>query len=1348
MDTVLISVSVVAAAFLLLITVAAPQKPTFEKTERLSFYAVKQKIGELSKSCSVTERGSGIRVGEVKKTIKKIYALLDKKTEEGCALEGWEVLIYNRKEKVKEFFRRNRFVLGARLGHVNKLPRLFLFCREFVFSLNGIFSVGMLESAIEIFSEKCNLSADEHAALADMLCFCLYAFIAKTAIELFYYEESYEKGKKDGAEMRADLDYLHNCDYVCGLSETAHENAFVGLLESNGVNHADAYNDRNEKNSVAVATVMSAFASLDAVERAISRRGLKSDNTAVDVEKNEKTKKTVAGVSAGISVAVAVVFGFFVGTVWIVCFLPAVIVLFFGVEAVLSEALGLPRTELFSFVDRLKALTPVFIMFLAFLCSLRYSGAVLVVLCSELIAGVLTCAYRAIARPSMARLREFFDSIFRFIMQPTRAVLSIVSAVDKKGATAARLSKNGRATFFAQMAAGLIVIVFTAVFSDSAWMFTIGGLFFLGAFSELYYEKACKFRLKRKKYVEIVDVKFDQPVDDRIFFDTAAEVTNRLSNGGVSLFVDSGGKIVFGKSGSRSKYRLDMSLADGDGMGALMLNNCDGVFTGYDAVYRSYDDVIETCMRLTVPPSQGCVLIKLDVINRTENVVKKDFDLSVLSDAGRGGAYNKFRSGGVVYKAADEYIGVCCTRTARHDVKKSVLGAFGKPKVLISTNGSLVLGAFSCESIIFGILIQNDRIVANSFALIDEAYFDHALNCAFVYSQTDKQNQSDEKHYKENAGRFLRRRGDNYSFPDVELDTVTLDHVTSYGSIGSDGIVFDGKKTGGKCRAVSRLADDADFYVDIAADGDSIELFNGLPLFPSDEHVGVHLAESDCIWSPCGPLAGNSNIVAFYKGVCEYTSGANGCVSRLKRYVARGCSAEIFDLTVSNRTNKQRKISVALSFGISNDAGLSYDGGMHVCCAENGVGLFVCCSEPTASFCENIKSVLNMRSVSVFGGNVGCIAPMFIPPHKESRVVFALAAYSDIPKLTRIDKLLADRYLQAEKGRFRSIEHIKLFSDDIRLDTLYSQSLYRAYVCLLSESSIKKTLILCFGAKYADAECVKNKLKAICRRQEHNGELKDECGGIGATALLPLALLDYADFSCDYAFLGESIGFGGAGDGKECSVLEHCMRAVSRAVTYAESAQYDICVEEAFLLSASIRAVMDYLSHSARKKRFVSALMRLSDSARQFVFSLETSKSGYGLSGAASVLIKYIQGDAEGAFKALSEYAADATDNIGAFLCDFDGTAESVFYAAVTERFLGISVRGGTARVNPAIESGMRRAALELMFSDVKTSVTIDNSEPDGSWQMNVDRIAIASNKLGLTDGDGHRHVVFKRSGA
>ena len=162
-----------------------PQRPHFSAEQQVSKKAVLSRLVELSKSCSAVERGRGIDFDSIFDNLESGIENINEKMNFGKNVALWEKMLCDSSGSLRSAIElgRQKLILSKCLGHVNGVPRLFLFCDALVGLTCGDFDKTLLKSAVVSFSNRSPFDDRENDLLYAMLSFCLCGHI-KRAIDV------------------------------------------------------------------------------------------------------------------------------------------------------------------------------------------------------------------------------------------------------------------------------------------------------------------------------------------------------------------------------------------------------------------------------------------------------------------------------------------------------------------------------------------------------------------------------------------------------------------------------------------------------------------------------------------------------------------------------------------------------------------------------------------------------------------------------------------------------------------------------------------------------------------------------------------------------------------------------------------------------------------------------------------------------------------------------------------------------------------------------------------------------------------------------------------------------------
>lgn len=279
MQTVLIIAAIFAAVVLIVRFAAPPSVPKFDgDMQRIPDDTALRNIKMTGKRCAKTRRGFGIAYSSVK--IKDVIRAVRKKVLDGNNDE-WCLEICRHSDTLLNAFAycRRDIIMGSKLGHVGKYPRVFLFCEQAVRYRVCDIGESYLNSALSVFEEFAPLTSAERERLPGYMVYCLLGYLSAFASAVLRETNAYEKGFTDGKTGKIDLDRIASDGYVCGLvnaSARSETNAVERILEANDIDLKGAYDRRRERSARMYAAVRSVLRSLQTVIRFAGNSGIPS----------------------------------------------------------------------------------------------------------------------------------------------------------------------------------------------------------------------------------------------------------------------------------------------------------------------------------------------------------------------------------------------------------------------------------------------------------------------------------------------------------------------------------------------------------------------------------------------------------------------------------------------------------------------------------------------------------------------------------------------------------------------------------------------------------------------------------------------------------------------------------------------------------------------------------------------------------------------------------------------------------------------------------------------------------------------------------------------------------------
>lgn len=901
---------------------------------------------------------------------------------------------------------------------------------------------------------------------------------------------------------------------------------------------------------------------------------------------------------------------------------------------------------------------------------------------------------------------------------------------------------------------GVTLVALNASTARGAAAYVIGSALIAGAFLPVYAYRlyAYFFGKLGRKYSGKQIENLDREAFVSYFGGECDVKTNTLYALGSTVITDNRGGIRLSADGmGECAVGIEFEC---DGAKSRLIE-FDGAAENHRTVYRLVTDIAEYIVE-TIAPTDGAVAaLKTTVINRTCDVIRVSRTV-FCAPVGMSPEADKLRRirDGIAFVSCGAYdAAIYCDSAADFAVKNAE--CFVNAPASVSCKCETEIGAFSTGSIVFAVMLAAcDAPLYNTFELMCDRYFECERYAALAFADF--------------GGTDLK------ALPIVDKNAIYNDKTLFRGAKRSKMRFFDVLPAvcdrDGGILAVSphskNMIADGAFCAEISADGNSLESYKGERITGDSvwglNAVTVAVGEDECVWSPS-----KETVAMFDRGCCTFLSGKNGCVTKLKRFMARGKSAEIFYLSVEDKTGNARSLDIMFSVAA---------GGMRV--VKNGEKIFalresgrrgfaIFSSQEIADYTQYSEGFFRRgvvdRTRGFMSGGVSTLPAVSVkldlPPHGTGEVAFCLAVFDDGTKLDGISTERAFEFLKAEKDFYEQYSRITLCSTDERLNTAHKYLLYTAYTAFLRDKNsgnAENALIECLAAKYVDVTEVRGFLSELCRIQDGCGKFDCLQGNALRTALLfPLVVKDYVDHARDGLFLAEELPFKKVGEIKigRATVLEHCLRAIDHAALAAVQAfAANREFHSAPLLYAAVRAFLPYLPVSARQRQYSKIISELRFSVVKSRRKIAAAKIEYDALGGATVLTRYALGDDDGGYDGIKELlgCGDKPPTEQAPLCDRifsgDGVTAALAFVAVTEKLLGVKICGSRAKITPHTTLGTPHIEFELNYGDVSTGIAVDDTEELGSWQINVDKVTYATEWIKLSERQ-ELPLIFRRSG-
>lgn len=1340
MEQFLIIAAIIIACWLLSRAVLPPRRPRFRVLDRLPTDGIIYKASVLGKACRSTERGNGVDIKCLKK-LKRSLCALQKKAETSAKLEEWESTILENSVKISTAADKARRAMRFcyMLGHVRGVPRVFLLCNEIVGDARGDVSASLLSNAVNAFNGNAPLTYSELNILPDVLRFCLLGMMIGLIDEAGEKLRIYEKGVSDGKTGKVDLDSLWRCDYVCGLYSEIDGNAsaYDVILNGNGINRSESERARRLMLSETTAVIDSIVRSLDTADAFGAEKLIELSETNSILSRNEAYRSLDISEKIGYLAQIektakkqnsceAVVAHYAVDT---------------------AKTTGVDLSE---YVLKKEQSRNVRLM-------LIYAPITLFA-----VAFVLVCIF---ASPRYAAV---FPVIALIIYACFRlyAPIEAVRALEK-------LSD---------------IIVF-----------------------------------KRKIDPTYISPSVNRRADNIEYFGGESTYKkNTLIGRGVSVVCDNRGAVTVSDEDKTDDNSFSVDIGLKIDSSEIKLSACDGVFERHKTIYRAITSDIEFSAELICATDMKCCCFRLIVVNRTaetkhvkllavcEPIFASDADRSALK------CETKKIVGGAALICDSDVVGIGMGENSDNFGVKyaSEHGACGLPVFGKSFSPALIaekdiaIDKFASVNVIGCLAFSDDvRSTERQLALVkSDGYFDFAQCAARVYCDGSIVSKQDYDKYDVPIISSAPIVATNKEATHCDVPLPLFDYALKLGIGGflKDGGYAVDLRDGQPMRAWRNYLCDGDFCAEITHTGGSYSYSKAYPngltanSCRRDDFSSAFVAigESANIWSPTVSPIGKGNIAVVHRfGYSEYLCGYNGFFCTLKRYIARGKRAEIFDLVIENRESVERKIDVMFSVeaAVGLDTVTACKDRVSVTDKTVHNGFCILASErirDTTAYKEGYFVRGKIDRVFGFGKDGATIAPTVsvrikLPPDQNSRILFSIAECRD-GGLEHIDACDADKYLKQTIEYYSTFNRIELLSSDMALNNYHKWSLYQAYVCgflresVISDSVTRNKLTECKAVKYVDSAAVKKLILSACSMQYSDGSLSitdESCGDLSLDSLLlSFTVMEYIKHTGDYAVLEESTPFSSRKRGsravQRASVAEHCMRAVEYAVSSYDST-LDRRLRRMFIDLRHFYA--DCCSQTQRRSKFISAFGKIMNnsgcSAAQSVTARkigDTTVSGVrSIDALIRIFDLYGADDCGTAYSALKQFigrgdTAESAARYGAepyFICEYilsgellgvaygsDPSAAALYYALVTEKLIGLNIRGTRARINPQLSDNAPKIEFELYTDKGRVRITVDATEKVGEWQIRADRITYATDRITLSDSCD-TGLVFYRNG-
>lgn len=695
---------------------------------------------------------------------------------------------------------------------------------------------------------------------------------------------------------------------------------------------------------------------------------------------------------------------------------------------------------------------------------------------------------------------------------------------------------------------------------------------------------------RRKRNAENIAIADYSPYTKQAYFGGETDFKQNTVEGAAAVVADNRGNITVKSGGNTATLSLDVT-ADSE---RIMLAAFDGVFSPHKTTYRIAAESAEFAAELIAPVDGAVCSMRVTALNRTDEKLDIGIFAAAAVKAERE-SQHEFTLGKAA--RADKYAVALCSDNACSERETER----GKAEL----SNRFVLDGYEKRSIVINTLF------AENPELLERRAVAMCGDCGFASDEAAARD------YCANTDGFVGAREytpihepqkrEAHLADDVELPTVAYDTVTDFGGFIGDGGLLPGLSSGVE---IENVLCDGEYCLAAASDGNSARLFAQQNAITCDDGLTsafVALGEGGIAWTPTLRPLGKGNLyVIHHIGYSEYFCGYNGFVCVLRRYIAQGRRGELFDLTVENKTDKQRAVDIMLSVRSDCVCDVAMESGRLIAYGRDGDALFgIQSSERILEYTEFAEGYFNRGVIDRAGGfrSGGVLrAPtvstrVSVLPYGAKRVIFILREGDDMP--LKLDDKSADAILTAEKSRYAACARFTARTSDRALNRAFTWVQYSLFNTvkmyeLTDCDNAARDIVLYRAARYFDVGAVKRKILRLCQSQSEDGAAgylsERDKQSVTQLSALPLIVAGYVDFTRDFGALGEHVSFFSERDNDVCgaSVLEHCLRAVDIAVrAYADGAK---SISDAMLIRYVVKRYVQYCAESARKKRFEAAV--------------------------------------------------------------------------------------------------------------------------------------------------------------
>ncbi|MDE6293959.1 MAG: hypothetical protein K2L88_04985, partial [Clostridiales bacterium] len=828
--------------------------------------------------------------------------------------------------------------------------------------------------------------------------------------------------------------------------------------------------------------------------------------------------------------------------------------------------------------------------------------------------------------------------------------------------------------------------------------------------------------------------------------------------------------VIDGKINVRCDNRGGITINSGKNIDALYLgirsdeltaslSECDGAIERHRATYRVCKGDIELCAEVLAPIDISACIVKLTVVNRSDEnkivsiigAVVRNAEGDCVTENICGGAFADCDDGFALSVAGGQYGGdlsaFCADKTLRHVNT-------GRP-ALIGV-GYVNVKRFSRACSYVTVVYAQSRTEAESLLryATDDLFYSRAAIGASVYCELNNSLKLSTAHNMTIEARENKLLA-KYSPP--SLAKRELSYILPFGGITEDNaFVIDSntyrsiENTVANCKM--SLALNQFGIQSIAVNGQSITKPRDMYLHAPRAFVVI--GESGVIWSPTSSPCGEGEFYTVHnRGYTEYVCAYNGIECTQKCFAAK--SVVFIEVELRNKTSEERSFDVMFS-ALCNS-------GTSVELTDNGViadNLLFCAHGELAEYAlykESYYIYGRIARTSGFRAGGSTPAPTVsvrktARPNAVAKAVFCITDSScELPEFNTVNDLFDNiKRLNSRLGR------IYPKTDDGVLNISYNQALYSAYTAFISRKnmSLFDTSLVMSAVKYADLNAVKNRIYEIFSEQSINGELH----GYADSLQFLCCVTEYLQFVHDSDFVNDILPY--AAVGRRAVVKETVYDHILRAVEYliANPAPQTSGIVKSIWNNKNFINVLRFWQDrikndalaAACKKRFTAVAAQYSRQVKRLIsnnffefgslaeaymcakllFDLDLNEKAYNI-------IKY-----NNPIERCLHYGNRA---VGELDCLFDPIASAVYFTTVTERLFGVKFRGKTVKIYPHTSCVTPKTSFDICGKTKNIHITVDDTNTRCNLKMRVNRISYPADSVEISKLSDD--IIFYRDG-